>query len=272
MVKKISAVALMSTLVAACNPMGNIKKEIAEEEASGRFIHYQTAHHSMRLAWSGDVKKRPVLFVHGSPGSWEAWAGFLQNSDLQKRFHILAVDRPGYGGSDRGKTERSLQIQAADIIEALKFNQSGLPAIVIGHSYGGPVIARMAADFPEKISGVIYVAASVDPELELTRWYQYPASWWPIRWLIPTDLRVCNEEIMALKEELEILLPLWSKMTSKTVVIQGEADDLVPKENYDFILRQLDKKYIVKATLVPELNHFVPWKRPELILEGIDAL
>jgi pimeloyl-ACP methyl ester carboxylesterase len=249
--------------------MGNIKKEIAEAEAGGHFITYQGPHHKMRFAWSGDVKKRPIIFVHGSPGSWKAWAGFLQNPQLQNKFHIIAVDRPGYGGSDRGHSEESLKVQSADVISALQYNESGLPAILVGHSYGGPLIARMAADFPQKVSALIFVASSVDPKLEKTKWYQYPASWWPIRSLIPTDFRVCNEEIFALKKELELLLPLWPTIKAKSVLIQGEQDDLVQKENYDFLIQHLAKEQILKATLVPQLNHFIPWKRPDLILDAI---
>jgi pimeloyl-ACP methyl ester carboxylesterase len=226
----------------------------------------------LRYAWSGDPRKRPILFVHGSPGSWEGWAQFLMEPKLQSSFQLIAVDRPGYGGSDEGRTEPSLQLEADLIVKALEINQSGKKAILVGHSFGGPVIAKIAMSYPDQVAGLVFVAASVDPNLEKTSWVQRPATWWPIRDLIPMKLRVCNEEILALKSELIKMLPGWSGISEKAVLIQGEDDPLVPPANLDFLIAHLMKKDIVQVARIPGLNHFVPWKRPELITSGILAL
>jgi pimeloyl-ACP methyl ester carboxylesterase len=156
--------------------------------------------------------------------------------------------------------------------EALRTNESGLPAILVGHSYGGPVVAKMAMQTSAKIAGVIFVAASVDPTLEKTKWYQYPASWWPIRLLVPSELRVCNEEIFALKAELEEMLPAWKSLRAKVAIIQGAEDDLVDPANQNFLLRMLPPELVVSSRSVPGLNHFVPWKSPDLILQAISEL
>ena len=189
-----------------------------------------------------------------------------------KHFQLIAVDRPGYGGSGEGMSEGSLKEQAAVVMEALQVNQSGLPAILVGHSYGGPVIAQMAISYPDRVAGLVFVASSVSPDLESTKWFQYPATWWPLRVLIPTSLRVCNEEILPLKQELLRILPEWSLIRAKVVLIQGEEDELVPKENLDFLVSHLRSEQIVKIDRVAGLNHFVPWKRPDLILDGIWSL
>jgi pimeloyl-ACP methyl ester carboxylesterase len=118
----------------------------------------------------------------------------------------------------------------------------------------------------------VFVASSVSPDLEEKKWIQYPASWWPIRWLIPTELRVCNEEIMPLKQELMNMLPDWKKISAKTIILQGEKDVLVPPGNLVFLTSHLDSKVILEADLIPELNHFVPWKRPELIVDAIEKV
>ena len=44
--------------------------------------------------------------------------------------------------------------------------------MLIGHSLGGPVIARMAMDYPDAYQGLIFVAASIDPEMEKEEWYR----------------------------------------------------------------------------------------------------
>jgi pimeloyl-ACP methyl ester carboxylesterase len=134
------------------------------------------------------------------------------------------------------------------------------------------VVAKIAMDHPSEIGGVVFVASSVSPDLEKTKWFQYPASWWPIRVLIPTDLKVCNEEIFPLKSELTKMLPSWSAITAKTVVIQGELDDLVPPANADFLVAHLNPDNLVQVVRVADLNHFIPWKRPDLIRDAIVAV
>ena len=256
------------------NPTASIKPDIERfhRDYANQIQSYQSVSKKIRYAWSGDPRKRPLVFVHGSPGSWEVWSHFLLDENLQKNFHLIAVDRPGYGGSDPGHAEISLASQADDIIDVLKFNQSALPAILVGHSYGGPVIAEMAMRHPQKIAGLVFVASAVDPQFEKIAWYQRVATWWPFRLLIPTDLRVCNEEIIPLKEELEKMGPFWKEISAKTVLIQGEKDPLVNPGNLDFLLQHLDQKIVTKVFRIPDLNHFVPWKRPDLILDGVQEI
>ena len=258
-------------LASCANPAASVKDEAAEflRRFPDHVVETRTQGRELRYVWIGDANKRPVLFVHGSPGSWEGWAHFLLDEKLRERFQLIAVDRLGYGGSGEGASEGSLEKQAAAAMEALKVNHSGASVILVGHSYGGPVVARMAMSFPGQVGGVVFVASSVDPSLEKTKWYQYPASWWPIRSLIPSSLRVCNEEIFVLKTELERMLADWPFFRAKVVLIQGADDPLVAPENLDFLTGHIRKALIVKSSRVAGLNHFVPWKRPDLILDGI---
>lgn len=209
----------------------------------------------------------PVIFVHGSPGSWDGWAQFLNNPELNNRFHLIALDRPGYGKSTPGKSESSLETQAADLVEAVQFNQSGKKAILVGHSLGGPVVARMALDYPEKVRSVVMVAASMDPELEETKWIQFPAKWFSF--LVPDSLRVCNEEILALKEQLVLLKQKLPNFKATAILVHGEDDQLVPIGNISYLKAHLPADVILRTDQVKELNHFVPWKKPELIVKAI---
>lgn len=268
---------IFALLLSSCawqNPMKSIKDDIATFEAlrPAHFITYKTKKRSMRLAWNGNPSRRPLLFVHGSPGSWEAWAQFLQNPKLAEEFHLLAIDRPGFGGSGKGLSELSLSQQADDIIEALQFNKSGLPAILVGHSFGGPVIAQMAVNHPEKVAGLIFVASSVDPELEEIKWYQHVGTWWPFRAMLPGDLRVCNEEIYALKPHLETLRTKMSLIAVPVMIIHGDKDPLVPVGNVSFLQKALSPGLIKRATILQGMNHFIPWKSPTSILDSIESL
>ena len=160
---------LANGILGACsNPAISVKDDalVFRNKYPDHIQSIEVKNKKIHFVWSGDKTKRPILFVHGSPGSWEGWAHFLLDQDLQNNFQIIAVDRPGFGESTPGKSEPSLEEQATLLIDVLKQNKSGLPAILVGHSYGGPVIAQMAMSYPEKIAGLVFVASSVSPDLE----------------------------------------------------------------------------------------------------------
>jgi pimeloyl-ACP methyl ester carboxylesterase len=209
-----------------------------------------------------------VVFVHGSPGSWDAFIGFMDDADLLARARLVSVDRPGFGRSGRHRPEPSLIHQAGMLEPILEADTSGRPAILIGHSMGGPIIARAAMDFPERVGGLIMVAPSIDPELEKIRWFQYPADWAVFSWFVPPSLVTSNREVMPLKGELEDMLPLWREITRPVTVIQGEKDRLVPAGNADFAVAQLVNAP-VESVRLPNMNHFVPWTHPDLIKKAI---
>lgn len=209
-----------------------------------------------------------VMFVHGSPGSWSAFKDFMKDSSLNNIAKLVSLDRPGFGYSGYGKGMKSLESQCAIIAEILKKEASNRPVYLVGHSLGGPLVARMAMDYPEMISGIIMVAPSIDPELEPNEWFRPLLARSVIRWIIPGSFRASNEEIWQLRSELELMLPLWKNISIPVTVIQGEQDYMVPMGNADFAQKMLVNAPL-KVVLKPELNHFIPWTAPELIKEAI---
>jgi len=210
-----------------------------------------------------------ILFIHGSPGDWSAWSRYLKDFDLKREAHMIAVDRPGYGGSNRGHVERSLVQQARDIGSLLDKVKLGQRVLLVGHSFGGAVAARLAMDYGSKITDILILAGSIDPSMERTEWYQHFAEWPIVKWLIPKDLMVCNQEILALKNELENMLPLWGKLTQRVTVIQGEKDMLVPAKNADFAKRVITNAKALEIIRIPNEGHFLPWKQYELVKSQI---
>lgn len=211
-----------------------------------------------------------VFFVHGSPGSWSAFSGFMKDEDLLKKVKMVSVDRAGFGYSDLGNGEKSLEKQAAylkPIVE--KYKQKDKKLILVGHSLGGPMLARMAIDYPELIDNLIFVAPSIDPNLEPARWYRYILDSVFIRYIIPRSFRASNLEILYLKEDLEAMLPFWKNIHQPTIVIQGKKDVLVHPDNAKFAQKMLINAQSVQIWLKDDMNHFVPWSNPELIKEAI---
>ena len=229
-------------------------------EINGRKMHY---------AAIGNDTLPMVLFVHGSPGAWYAFISFLKDSNLYDKARIVAVDRPGFGKSGDGKVEISVQEQAALIKPILETNKSKKMPLLVGHSYGGPVISRLAMDYPSLVGELLIVAGSIDPDLEDNKWYRYVGRSFLVRALLPKALDVSNREIIPLREQLQLMLPLWKNIKLPVTVLQGEQDDLVPPMNAAFAKKMLGDTSILNVIMIPNMNHFIPWRRPDLITDAI---
>ena len=218
---------------------------------------------------AGDTTKPLVLFVHGSPGSLDAFIEFLTLDTLRKNAFLITTDRPGFGYSNFGNAEPSLKKQALSLRPILEKYRHHKPIILVGHSLGGPLIVKMAMEYPELVDGLIIVAGSIDPALEPNEtWFRAPLATPFLSWILPGAFRASNEEIYQLKPELEEMIPYWKNVTCPVIVIQGKVDDLVPYENVNFA-----KKMLVNApveyVIVDDMNHFVPWSNPELITGAV---
>ncbi len=241
----------------------------AEKKVNATQHKYKTGFRTIHYVKSGDESKPLILFVHGSPGSLSAFIHFLADSALLPNTLLITTDRPGFGYSNFGNAEPSLQKQAEALKPILEEYKKNRPVILIGHSLGGPLIARMAMDYPELVDGLIIVAGSIDPDLEPDEtWFRAPLATPFLSWILPRSFRSSNEEIYQLKPELEEMIPLWSTITCPVIVIQGKEDSLVPAANADFA-----KKMLVNApvefVLKDGMDHFVPWSNPELIRNAI---
>lgn len=235
------------------------KPSFYEYTLNGRRLHY--------AAMGADTLPM-VVFVHGSPGSWDAFISFFKDTALYRAARIVSVDRPGFGKSGYGKAETSLQEQAALLMPILQTNQSAALPLLVGHSLGGPVVSRMAMDYPHLVGGLVLVAPSIDPALERWEWYRYVGDFFLFRAIIPKELDVSNQEILPLKKELASMLPMWANIRVPVTVIQGEKDKLVPPGNAGFARKMLVNAP-TKVWMIPGMNHFIPWRRPDLIRQVI---
>lgn len=246
-----------------------IDRFFQEKKMQGSQLQFSVGDRTIHYVVSGDSTKPVVIFVHGSPGSLSAFIDFMVDTVLLQRALLITTDRPGFGYSNFGVAEPSLQKQAALLKPLLDKYEGNRPIILVGHSLGGPVVARMAMDYPAQVDGLVLVAASIDPELEPNEtWFRAPLATPFLSWLLPSSLRASNEEIYHAKPALQQMLPLWSSITCPVIVIQGEKDDLVPPGNADFAARMLVN---ASLTLVrrENVNHFIPWSHPELIRDAI---
>lgn len=246
-----------------------IESFFKEENVHGSQHVIRTGNQPIHYVKAGNPEGALTLFVHGSPGSLSAFIHFLADSMLNRDLLLVTTDRPGFGHSNFGIAEPSLKKQAAALAPILRAHESNRPILLVGHSLGGPLVARMALDYPELVDGLILVAPSIDPELEPNEtWWRAPFASPFLSWVLPRSLRASNEEIYQLKPQLEDLVPEWKKISCPVIVIQGEKDSLVPAANADFAQVNLVNTH-VKIIRKSDMNHFVPWTNPELIRQAI---
>jgi pimeloyl-ACP methyl ester carboxylesterase len=224
--------------------------------------------HLVHYVVVGDERRNPVLFVPGSPGTWDNFISFTGDSELLSRARIISVDRPGMGDSEPREAEPSIARQSEALLAVLQRESPSLPAIAVGHSLGGAVAARMAMDAPDRISSLILIAASIDPDLESPRWYNRLANLQIVEWALPRSLVLSNREIMPLKSELEAMAPLWVGIRVPVTVIHGGRDRLVHPGNAEFAKRVLPSS---TTTMVrpPGTGHLIPWTDPQLIRDAL---
>lgn len=231
--------------------------------------NYDSNGHPLHYVQQGDSLPATIIFVHGSPGNWKGWANFLADTSLTSKANLVAIDRLGFGESARGAPVGSLAEQAGAWAKLLEESQANGKVILVGHSYGGPVVVRMAIDYPQWVDGLVLAAGSISPEMERHEWYNTLAKSKLVSWALPPDMYASNEEIWPLKEELEAMVPYWKNITIPVTVIQGTKDNLVPKENADFAEKMLVNARPLKINKVEGMNHFIPWEHPELITAAV---
>lgn len=262
---------LMTLIVAgsisACSPPYEEDADLLFTDQKPTFEFYSIGERTIHYVEVGHQNRSPVLFLHGTPGSWSAFGTYLSDPHLAGSLNMVAVDRPGFGHSDYGNLMTSLAEQAQVLKPLVDRLSQDCGIVVVGHSLGAPLAVRMAMEYPEKLAALVLVAPSLDPELEQPRWYNNLADYKLLRWMLPTELELANLEVMALPDELQQMVPFWNKIDLPITLIQGEKDKLVHPDNADFAEKMVTRG--LQVIRLEDAGHFVLWKQPEIIKKEI---
>ena len=207
---------------------------------------------------AGDTNGPRVIFVHGTPGHAREWRQFL--SEPMKGFEYVAIDRPGFGESTPRRVAPSLADQA-QVVEALLEPRCGMKPILVGHSLGGPIVARVAAEQPDRVGALVIISGALDPSLERVNPLQYVGAMFPISSLLPRNLREANRELMPLKGQLTELEGMLDRITCPVVIMHATNDGLVPYANVAYMVDHLVNARSVEVMTLQDGNHFLPWKK-----------
>lgn len=229
---------------------------------------FSIGEHDLHYIQTGENDKPTLVFVHGSPGSWDAFKQYVKDSLLLKKYRMIAVDRPGFGYSDFGEAE-DLLVQSQLINAFLKSKNNKQPMVLIGHSMGGPVITKMATLAPESYKTLVIIAGSIDPDAEKPEKWRKVIKVQPLRYLIPGAMRPANDELWLLKQDLIDLKPMLKTIKSEILIIHGTKDQLVPYSNANFIQKEFINAKSMDLITIPDANHFIPWTHFEVIRDAL---
>lgn len=210
--------------------------------------------------------KPRVIFIHGSPGSAAYYGDYLR--ELRDEAEVIAVDRLGYGESAASGTVVSFERQAAAIAPLLE-KQGGAWPILVGHSLGGPIATRVAADYPDKVGALIVVAGNLNADLEKPRWYNEFARWRILQPFLADFLKVSNREMWACEIQVQGLETKLDRITCPIVFIHGTSDSLVPFEAIRYSIdRYRGRPRVFIYVLIGE-DHSITKLRRDEVLETI---
>lgn len=100
----------------------------------------------------------PILLIHGlGEEAADSWRSVVP--ELTERYHVIALDLPGFGASHAGNHAYTPDRYAGVIAHVLnRFTEE--PAMVVGHSMGGAIAIRFADRYPDRVEALHLVSVA----------------------------------------------------------------------------------------------------------------
>ncbi|MFN0049153.1 MAG: alpha/beta fold hydrolase [Cytophagales bacterium] len=231
------------------------------------FKTYKVDNRTIHYAEVGNDSLPLLLFIHGAPGAWYGYIQLLDDSMLQSKFHMISVDRAGYGKSGYGLVEKSIEKQA-QYLQPIVDSNLHKAIYVVGRSFGAPVAAALAANNSNNIKSLLLLGADLDPDKERFWWFSFFGRLTVIRWLLPNSMNVATDEKYSRCAELKKMIPYWSKITMPTTLMHGADDWMVDTSNINFAKKMLTNAPL-RTFILPATGHVVSSERPDLLKKEI---
>lgn len=245
------------------------KKYFEEREFQGVIENVTINGRSVKIISDQPEESDSILlvFVHGAPGSWDAFKAYVTDKEIFQNTRVVAYDRPGYGGSDKtampGISEQTEILK--EIIKRYQLDKT----ILVGHSYGGPIAGMAGLDDTIDVDAVIMIAPLLDPISEPIFWYSYFSYWKLTSWALPSSLVVAGSEKFAHSKELKKIQPQWNDASTSFIHVHGMQDGLAPgKENVEFSIKHIPEDNL-EMIVYEDKGHLVIWTEYNLMKEII---
>jgi pimeloyl-ACP methyl ester carboxylesterase len=249
----------------------DIEAHYKKKKHRPRFGHFPANDTTgIHFATSGADTLPLVVMIHGAPGAWYGYMEYIDDTLLQKHMQLVSVDRPGYGKSGR-RAVTSIQEQARRLHPLIDSMRNGRPVLLVGRSYGAPIAARLAADYPQDVSELLLIAPAVAPELEKFWWFSKPVNSKAMRWIFPAAINRASDEKFTHREELRRLEPLWDSIKVPVTVVQGDQDAIADTANLTWLKRKLPSAQN-RFIRLKGAGHMITEDRPEFMRELLTSM
>ena len=131
-------------------------EEALTYESSSRFAQVRP---DLKLHFheAGVGNDKTIVLLHGGGPGASSWSNFARNIPvLAKNFHVIAVDQPGYGQSDKPTEHPQYFVHSAsalhDLLDTLEISGR---VDLLGNSLGGGAAVRFALDYPDRAGRLV---------------------------------------------------------------------------------------------------------------------
>lgn len=228
-------------------------------EAEGYQIHYVSV---------GDPSKPTVLFIHGSPGSWDTFIPFLTDKELADAFYLIAVDRPGHGMT-AGEVLPNIEKETDVLLPLLSARNK---PIIVAHSYGAPIATLLALFDQGNVASLIFLAPILDPVGEEKNYWkrisQVLAEVPLVRELVNPALLTAAGELKPLPEQIRAIEHALPNVMIPVTIMQGDRDYIGTVSNIDYVVSHFTGT-VVEVVKIPGAGHRIPTHNEVLVREEI---
>lgn len=98
-----------------------------------------------------------IVLLHGGGPGASSWSNFAKNIPvLAQQFHVIAVDQPGYGRSDKPTEHPQYFRHSASALKDLLDTIGIIERVhLLGNSLGGGAAVRFALDYPDRAGRLV---------------------------------------------------------------------------------------------------------------------
>lgn len=194
-----------------------------------------------------------IVFVHGSVGSSLDFKKYMLDVDLNSKANLISYDRIGYGIEQTGNVQESISFETKLLEDLIKdLDKSKL--ILVGYSYGGPIVLASKTANKKIILLAPAVYSKVEPMPMLLNIYKWKAT----RWLMPKVWKAASKEKLSHRVDLQRFENNWQLNQSNIITIHGDEDWIVPYENSLFLEEKFSPQQFELVTL-NGVGHGLVW-------------
>lgn len=231
-----------------------------------------------------------VILESGLEGDVVTWKNV--HPEVAKFTRVCRYDRAGLAHSDYGPMPRDAKLTAQNLHTLLTTADIAPPYILAGHSFGGLLIRRYAFDFPDEVTGMVFVdslhedwwqdalalldAPTSSDSARLTSFRLYLTDGWrvPSNNFEAMDIPAVVDQVRETGEFGD--MPITVLTAGKFTVLNSGLPPNLETSLAD-LFHDLQGKIAALSTngtqtIIPDTGHNMPRENPRVIVDAIQVM